>query len=280
MKAGKGWDTIINSKAYRFSFKEIFAYKDLLFLFVKRDFISIYKQTILGPVWFFIQPILTTITFSVIFGRIAGISTDGVPPLLFYLSGVILWNYFQDTLTKTSNTFVANAQVFGKVYFPRVIVPLSIVISNMLKLGVQFLLFISFMIYYSVVGSLNLQFHLLWLLPILILMMAFLGMGIGLIISSLTTKYRDLKFLVQFGVQLLMYASPIVYPLSTVEGKLKTIILANPVSSIIETFKHIFLGTGHIYWEALLYSFVFMITCLLMGVFIFNRVEKNFMDTV
>ena len=214
----KHWDLIIQPKTkwYDLRLREILRYKDLLLLFVRRDFVALYKQTILGPIWFFIQPIITTITFTIIFGNLAQISTDAVPPILFYLAGITLWNYFSETLTKTSETFTANANIFGKVYFPRMIVPLSVVVSNLLKLGVQLLLFLGVWLYFVVKSD---QVQPTWaisLLPLLILLMGFLGLGFGIIISSLTTKYRDLKFLVVFGVQLLMYATPIVYPLSIV----------------------------------------------------------------
>lgn len=276
------WDLVIQpkSKWYDLQLREILRYKDLLFLFVRRDFVSLYKQTILGPLWFFIQPIITSITFTVIFGNLAKISTDGLPQILFYMCGVTLWTYFSDTLTKTSDTFTSNAHIFGKVYFPRMIVPLSVVVSNLIKLGVQFILFILVWLYYLMSGdSLNPNSALL-LVPFLIVLMGFLGLSFGIIISSLTTKYRDLKFLVVFGVQLLMYASPIVYPLSIVPDKYRWIILANPVTSIIETFKYAFLGVGEFNWIHLAYSFVFTLMLFILGLIIFHRVEKSFMDTV
>jgi lipopolysaccharide transport system permease protein len=278
----KDWDLIIKpqSKWYEIRISEIFKFKDLMFLFVKRDFIALYKQTILGPIWFFIQPIITSITFTVIFGNLAKISTDGVPQILFYLCGITLWNYFSDTLTKTADTFTANANIFGKVYFPRMIVPLSVVLSNLLKFGVQFLLFIIFWCYYFLKGENVTPNYYILLTPFLILLMGIMGLSFGIIITSLTTKYRDLKFLIVFGVQLLMYASPIVYPLSMVPDKYKWIILANPTTSIIETFKFAFLGTGVFDWMHLVYSTVFTIILFLMGLFIFNKVEKSFMDTV
>lgn len=276
------WDLIIKpkSKWYDLHLKEMIHYKDLLFLFVRRDFVSVYKQTILGPLWFFIQPVFTAITFSVIFGNLAHVSTDGLPQVLFYLCGITLWNYFSDTLIKTSETFSANANIFGKVYFPRMIVPLSIVVSNLIKLGVQFLIFLIVWIYYLVAGSAISPNRYLLLIPFLILLIGLLGLGFGIIISSLTTKYRDLKFLVSFGVQLLMYASPIVYPLSIVPEKYKWFILANPVTSIIETFKYAFLGVGEFQWFYLLYTTIFTMVLFLIGLIIFYRVEKSFMDTV
>ena len=276
------WDLTINphSKWYDLRIKEIFKYKDLLFLFVKRDFVSIYKQTILGPLWFFLQPIITAITFTVIFGNLAKISTDGLPQILFYMCGITLWNYFADTLTKTSDTFSSNANIFGKVYFPRMIVPLSVVVSNLIKLGIQFLLFLGIWIYYLIQSDLIHPNKMLVLIPFLIILIGFMALSFGIIISSLTTKYRDLKFLVTFGIQLMMYASPIVYPLSIVPEKYKWIIVANPVTSIIETFKYAFLGVGEFSWLYLVYSTLFTIILFMIGLVIFHRVEKSFMDTV
>ncbi len=277
------WDLIIEpkNKWYQLDIAALWKYKDLLMLLVRRDFVAVYKQTILGPVWFFIQPIITTITFTIIFSNIANISTNDVPPLLFYLSGITLWTYFADCLNKTSNTFVANAAVFGKVYFPRLIVPLSVLVSNLIKLAIQLCLFIACWIYYLLESNtLSPNYSYLVLFPFLILIMAGLGLGFGILISSLTTKYRDFTFLVGFGVQLLMYASPIVYPLSIVPDKYKWIVLANPVSSVIETFKYIFLGEGLFNWFYLGYSFVFMVVIIIIGMLSFSRVEKSFMDTV
>jgi len=276
------WDLTIkpHSKWYHLRIKEIFKYKDLLFLFVKRDFVSIYKQTILGPLWFFLQPIITAITFTVIFGNLAKISTDGLPQILFYMCGITLWNYFADTLTKTADTFSSNANIFGKVYFPRMIVPLSVVISNLIKLAIQFLLFLGIWIYYLVQSDLIHPNKMLALIPFLIILIGFMALSFGIIISSLTTKYRDLKFLVTFGIQLMMYASPIVYPLSIVPEKYKWIIIANPVTSIIETFKYAFLGVGEFSWFYLGYSTLFTIVLFMIGLVIFHRVEKSFMDTV
>ena len=276
------WDLTINphSKWYDLRIKEIFKYKDLLFLFVKRDFVSIYKQTILGPLWFFLQPIITAITFTVIFGNLAKISTDGLPQILFYMCGITLWNYFADTLTKTSDTFSSNANIFGKVYFPRMIVPLSVVVSNLIKLAIQFLLFLGIWIYYLIQSDLIHPNKMLVLIPFLIILIGFMALSFGIIISSLTTKYRDLKFLVTFGIQLMMYASPIVYPLSIVPEKYKWIIVANPVTSIIETFKYAFLGVGEFSWLYLVYSTLFTIILFMIGLVIFHRVEKSFMDTV
>lgn len=278
----ENWDLIIKpkSKWYDLRIKEILKFKDLLFLFVKRDFVALYKQTILGPLWFFIQPIITSLTFTIIFGNLAKISTDEMPQILFYLSGITLWNYFSDTLTKTADTFTANANIFGKVFFPRMIVPLSVVVSNLIKFGVQMILFLSFWIYYFVTRD---DIHPNWaitLVPILILLMGVLGLALGIIITSLTTKYRDLKFLVVFGVQLLMYGSPIVYPLSIVPEKYKWIILSNPTTGIIETFKYAFLGAGEFRIEYLLYSGIVTFILLMVGLLTFNKVERSFMDTV
>lgn len=282
MQEQEHWDLTIkpHSKWYDLRIKEIFKYKDLLFLFVKRDFVSIYKQTILGPLWFFLQPIITAITFTVIFGNLAKISTDGLPQILFYMCGITLWNYFADTLTKTADTFSSNANIFGKVYFPRMIVPLSVVVSNLIKLGIQFLLFLGIWIYYLVQSDLIHPNEMLALIPFLIILIGFMALSFGIIISSLTTKYRDLKFLVTFGIQLMMYASPIVYPLSIVPEKYKWIIVANPVTSIIETFKYAFLGVGEFSWLYLGYSTLFTIVLFIIGLVIFHRVEKSFMDTV
>jgi lipopolysaccharide transport system permease protein len=279
------WDLVIKprSKWYQLDLAAVWQYRDLLMLLVRRDFVSVYKQTILGPVWFFIQPILTTITLTII-GSLAGIPTGGIPRILFYLAGITLWNYFADCLTKTSNTFVANAGVFGKVYFPRLVVPVSVLISNLIKLAVQFLLFFLVWVYYMAsTNKIHPQWSALWVFPFLIIMVAGLGLGFGIFVSSITTKYRDFTFLVGFGVQLLMYASPIVYPIQLVQEKFSkytTLFLLNPVSSIIEAFKYIFLGTGYFNLSALLYSFCFMVIMLLISVSLFKKVEKTFMDTV
>ncbi|MDZ4713427.1 MAG: ABC transporter permease [bacterium] len=265
---------------FNFHLKDIWRYRDLLFMFVRRDFVAVYKQTILGPFWFFLQPILTTITFTIVFGNIAKIPTDGIPPILFYMSGIVCWSYFSDCLTRTSSTFVANANIFGKVYFPRLITPLSNIISLLMKFSIQMLLLVCFLIYYKLNGSgVNPNITIL-LTPFLILLMAGLGLGFGIIVSSLTTKYRDLTFLVGFGVQLLMYATPVIYPLSALPDKYKWIVLANPMTSIIDTFRYAFLGAGTFSPENLIYSTVFMVITLAIGIVIFNRVEKTFMDTV
>lgn len=278
----QNWDIVIKSdKKWGFlSVKQIVRYKDLLFLFVKRDLTSVYKQTILGPLWFVLQPVLTAFMYLFVFGAIAGLSTDGMPQFLFYLSGITLWNYFAECLTKTSDTFAANVQLFGKVYFPRIVVPLSVTVSSLVKFCVSFLLFIIVLVVYMAKGE-DLQPN-VWLLmvPVLVLITAGLGLGFGLLISSMTARYRDLKFLVQFGVQLMMFFSPVIYPLSTVQGKWQTVLLLNPMTSVIEAFKYAFTGHGMLLLPYLLYSFAFMVVVLLTGGMSFSRVEKNFMDTV
>lgn len=283
MSQQEEWDLIIKpqNKWYQIDLASIWKYRDLLLLLVRRDFVSIYKQTVLGPVWFFLQPIITAITFSFIFGRLANISTDGKPALVFYMAGITLWSYFSDCLTKTSNTFVNNAGVFGKVYFPRLVVPLSILISNLIKLAIQFLIFITIWFYYlNTTDALSPNWNYLWVLPLLIIMMAGLGFGAGILISSLTTKYRDLTFLVGFGVQLLMYASSVVLPISIMSEKIKFLMLLNPITSIIEAFKFIFLGSGYFSFLWLGYGFGFMCVLIFFAVIIFNKVERSFMDTV
>jgi lipopolysaccharide transport system permease protein len=278
------WDMVIEPKSSVFSLnlKEVWHHGYLLRMFVRRDLVSVYKQTILGPLWFFIQPLLTTLTFTVIFGNIAQISTDGLPQILFYMSGITIWNYFSESLTNTSNTFTTNASIFGKVYFPRLVMPLSKIISGLLKFGIQFLLFIIILFYFLNKGA---DIHpdlpgILIITPIVVAIMAGLGLGLGLILSSLTTKYRDLVFLITFGVQLLMYATPVIYPLSTMGEKFRWLIEANPMSWLVEAFRKVYLGAGVLSWPGLLYSFVCMLVILMTGIFIFNRVEKTFMDTV
>ncbi|WP_423149694.1 ABC transporter permease [Rubrolithibacter danxiaensis] len=260
--------------------KDTWEYRDLLMLLVRRDFVSFYKQTILGPLWFFIQPFFTTVIFTFIFGNLAGISTDGLPKPLFYLAGITAWNYFADCLTKTSTVFKDNANIFGKVYFPRLIMPLSIVISNLVRFGVQLALFFAVMLYYGFNGAQFTPNALIILFPVLIILMAALGLGTGMIISAMTTKYRDLAFLVTFGVQLLMYATTVIYPLSAAPEQYKWIIELNPMTAIIETFRHGFLGEGSFSWRSLAYSTLITIILLLAGIVIFNKVEKNFVDTV
>jgi lipopolysaccharide transport system permease protein len=364
----QNWDTTIQPRKalLNTNFKGIWKYRDLLLLFVRRDFVANYKQTILGPLWFFIQPVLTTLMFTVVFNKVAGLSTDEVPPILFYMAGVTMWAYFADSVNKTSNTFTINQGIFGKVYFPRIIVPLSVIITNLLKFGIQLLLFLGVWIYYLFTNdSVEPNWSIAYL-PLLLVIMALLGLGIGMIISSLTNKYRDLLFLVGFGVQLAMYATPVVYPLSITEptteinhevkvdkvesesriseggiqtskyeitfktsegaevtlGEVMTLeldtsarkvvlagneqlceanltivqpertlpeddinwartaLLANPMTSVIETFKHSFIGSGEVPFWGLMYSLIFSIVVFFIGILIFNRVEKSFIDTV
>jgi len=278
----ENWDMIIEPQRGLFELRlgELWHYKDLVLLFVRRDFVSAYKQTILGPLWYLIQPVLTTLMFTVIFGQIASLPTDGLPQFLFYMSGTVIWAYFADCLNKTSNTFVQNYNLFGKVYFPRLVVPLSILISNLITFLIQLALFVAFVLFFMLSGSSIRPNAWIFFLPVLMLMMAGLGMGFGIIISSLTTKYRDLRFLVTFGVQLLMYATPVIYPVSSIPERFRPLILANPVTPIVETFRYAFLGAGTLDLGHLIYSFVFMLVVVALGVVIFNRVEQTFMDTV
>lgn len=280
------WTEEISANHSLFDFKlgEVWKYRDLLVLMIRRNFVANYKQTVLGPLWFFINPIFTSLMFNVVFGNIAGISTDGIPGILFYLSGLTLWNYFQDCLTGTSYVFRDNASIFGKVYFPRLVMPLSIIIGNLLRFGIQFLLFIIFLIYFLIKGvQININGYAL-LLPFLLILMAGLSLGFGLIICSMTTKYRDLSYLLSFGVSLLMYATPIIYPISIIYKKLPEkfhfLAMINPISPIIEAFKHGFLGEGILSWGGLLYSTIFTFFSIFIGIIIFNKVERSFMDTV
>ena len=262
---------------------EVWAYRDLLLLLVRRDFVSFYKQTILGPLWFFIQPLFTTIIFTFIFGNLARISTDSLPKPLFYMAGITCWNYFSECLNKTSTVFRDNAGIFGKVYFPRLIVPLSIVVSNLIRFGVQMTLFILLLIYYYLIGANFSPTPIIFLFPLVVILMALLGLGAGMIISALTTKYRDLAFLVGFGVQLLMYATTVIYPLSTALEKYPKsawIIECNPMTPIIETFRYGFLGEGSFSWLNIGYVSLVTIVILISGIVIFNKVERNFVDTV
>ncbi len=263
------------------NFKELWRYKDLLFLLVRRDFVSVYKQTILGPVWFFIQPLLTTATFTFVFSKMANIPTDGIPPPLFYLIGVTFWSYFSTCLTSTSGTFVNNAAVFGKVYFPRLIMPLSVVISSLFKLSIQFILLVIGWLYY-LTTDVSIEPNLtLLLMPLYIALMAGLGLGFGIILSSVTTKYKDFTFLVGFGVQLLMYATPIIYPLSIIKNaSIKMLVSLNPMTGLIEAIKFGLTGRGVFDMGLLLYSFAFTIVILFLGIIVFNKVEKSFIDTV
>ena len=277
------YTTIIKpqSKLFEIDFKEIWRYRDLLVMFIKRDIVTQYKQTILGPTWYFIQPALTTIMYMVVFGGIAGISTDGLPQPLFYLAGIVLWQYFSECLNKTSATFTQNQHIFGKVYFPRLISPLSNVLSNLVRMSIQFLLFLIVYVYYVAVGVDVMPNAYALLLPLLIVTLAGLSLGFGIIISSMTTKYRDLTILFTFIVQLWMYATPVIYPLSTITNeKIRILMGINPLTSIFEAFKYGLLGVGQFSWGGLGYSFGFMVVLLLVGVVVFNKVQRSFMDTV
>lgn len=282
VKDGKRWDVIIgpNRRLFDLQLRELWKYRDLVMLFVRRDFVAAYKQTILGPIWYLIQPLLTTITFTVIFGQIASLPTDGLPQFLFYMSGNVLWSYFAACLTKTSNTFVSNSHLFGKVYFPRLAVPISILISNLITFVMQFVFFLAFVGYFALRGS-EIQPN-LWILafPLLIVIMAGHGLGFGILISAMTTKYRDLRFLVSFGVSLLMYATPVIIPASSVPERFQSLIRFNPITPLIEIFRYGFLGAGSVEPWGLVYSFVFMLVIVAIGSLVFNRVEANFMDTV
>ncbi|MEY4860351.1 MAG: hypothetical protein RL059_50 [Bacteroidota bacterium] len=285
LEANSEWDLVIEpqNSLFELHLKDVWRYRDLLWLLVKRDFVSFYKQTILGPLWFFIQPLFTTIIFTFIFGNLAGLSTDGLPQPLFYMAGITAWNYFADCLTKTSTVFRDNANIFGKVYFPRLIMPLSIVVSNLVRFGVQMLLFFAMMVYYFVLNESGMVFQMnvyVSLFPVLVLLMALLGLGLGLIITALTTKYRDLAFLITFGVQLMMYATTVIYPLSAAPAKYKWLIELNPMTGIIEAFRYGFLGEGVLKMSTLGYSVLITVVSLIIGVVIFNKTEKTFVDTV
>ena len=276
------WDLEIKAQNNLWSLKlgDVWRYRDLLLLMVRRDFVSFYKQTVLGPLWFFIQPIFTTITFTVIFGRLAGISTDGLPQPLFYMVGITMWNYFSESLNKTSTVFRDNAGIFGKVYFPRLIIPLSIIVSNLVKFGVQLLLLSVLMVYYSFQDHTFSPSLYILLFPILVLLMAAQGLGLGMIITAMTNKYRDLAFLLGFGVQLLMYGTPVIYPLSSIEEPYRTYLSLNPMAEVIEIARLGLLGQGYFTWNA--FSYTIGVTCLILeaGILVFNKVEKTFIDTV
>jgi lipopolysaccharide transport system permease protein len=276
------WDSEITTKNKFFDLKlnEVFKYRDLIILLVRRDIVAYYTQTILGPIWFFIQPIFTTIIYTLIFGGLASISTDGLPKPLFYLVGIISWNYFASCFTKTSTTFKDNAVIFGKVYFPRLIVPLSIVLSNLFRFGIQILLLVILMIYYSFNGvELSIDMKIL-ILPFLILLMALQGLGLGMIVTSITTKYNDLSHLVIFGIQLMMYATPVIYPLSSLSGNLYWIVALNPLTYIIEAIKYIIFGVGTFNAQTLLYSIIISFSLFYIGMLVFNKAEKTFIDTI
>lgn len=276
------WTEEIRSEHSLFTINlvEVWRYRDLLLMLLKRDFITFYKQTILGPLWFIIQPLLTTLIYIVLFVQVAKIDVGGVPTLAFYLSGVTIWNYFSDSLIKTSNVFQGNASIFGKVYFPRLIMPLSVVISSLMKFAIQFLLFVGVVLYYTYVTH-EIQPN-IWVLmtPVLLLMMACFALGVGMIFSSMTTKYKDLSFLLAFGVQLYMYATPVVYPITAMPEKYRWIVTSNPLTGIFECFRYGYLGKGNFDPQSLFFSAGFISIILVIGTLIFNKVEKSFMDTI
>jgi lipopolysaccharide transport system permease protein len=276
------WDLILRPKRawWDLRLKQIWRYRDLIMLFVRRDFVAYYKQTILGPFWYLIQPLMTTLIFTVIFGQVASLPTDGLPQFLFYLAGTVIWSYFSSCLTLTSDTFIANQGIFGKVYFPRLVVPISILISKLISFSIQFLLFLIFVAYFLLQGAnIRITAHAL-LLPVLLFLMAGLSLGFGIIVSSLTTKYRDLRFLINFGVQLWMYVTPVIFPVSEFPERWRWITLINPVTPIVETFRYAFLGAGSFSWLMLGYSFSAMLIVFFIGMVLFNHVEQTFMDTV
>jgi lipopolysaccharide transport system permease protein len=275
------WTEVIQSKKsiFKLNFNEIWNYRDLIWIFVRRDIVSVYKQTVLGPLWFFLGPIFTVYTFVFVFNQIAQIPTDNIPAPLFYLAGTTLWNYFQACITGTSSTFTSNASIFGKVYFPRLVSPISLVLSNLLKFGIQLLMFFCFWTYYFAKGAIHPNSH-MFLLPLLVLLMGGMALGLGIIISSLTTKYRDLSYFIGFGITLLMYATPVIYPVSAIPEMYKPFVIYNPIAPIIETFRYAFTGAGYFSWSGLIFSSIFTIVVLLLGTVLFNKIERTFMDTV
>lgn len=280
-KTVENWTSIIKPKTrwFEFNLREIWEYRDLIFIFVKRDIISTYKQTILGPLWLFLAPLFTVVIYTFVFSTVARISTDNIPAPLFYLAGTTCWNYFQACFMGTSTTFIANASMFGKVYFPRLISPISLIVSNLLKFGIQLILFLCFYGYYYYKGEVSGSMYIL-LIPYLIILMGGIALGMGIIISALTTKYRDLSYFISFGITLLMYATPVIYPVSVIPEFYKPFVLYNPIAPIIETFRFAFTGSGSFSWFLLGYSSVFMMIILFVGIIIFNKVEKTFMDTI
>ena len=282
IKQVDNWDLIItpNRGYFEFHFNEIWNFRDLLLIFIRRDIITQYKQTILGPLWIVIPPILTTLVFTIFFGNIAGIPTDGIPSVLFYMAGIINWNFFSTALTSTSNTLAGNVGIFGKAYFPRIIVPLSTIASSFLRYFIQFGIFLFILTYFSFFKSANfaIQYQLLWVLPMLIFIMAIMGLGFGLLFSASTAKYKDLRFLIGFGVRLMMYASTVIFPLSIIPEKYKWIILGNPMSAIIESFRYVFFGMGVLDFKYLGYSFLIALSIFFLGYIIFNKVEQKFID--
>jgi len=275
------WTEIIksNNNLLSIDLKEIWLYRDLLLLLVKRDFVIYFKQTILGPIWFFTNPILTTALFTLVFGNIAGLSTDGVPRTIFYLSGIIIWNYFSSSFNNTSNVFITNSNLMGKVYFPRLIMPLSVVLSNLMQFAIQFLLFLAFVVYYTFSGQISPNIYIL-LTPFLALLMVFFAFGLGMIFSSMTTKYKDLIMILPFGIQMFMYATPVIYPLSAISSKYKFLLELNPLSAIIESFRYAFFGMGELNINMLMYSTTIIGIVLILGTIIFNHIQKSFVDTI
>lgn len=282
LREQENWSMVLKPKKslFEINLAELWQYRDLITMFVKRDFVAKFKQTILGPLWFIIQPLLTTLMFVVVFGNIAGIPTDGIPQVLFYMTGIVGWNYFSTCLNDTSQTFIKNASIFGKVYFPRLAMPISIVISNLVSFVIQFVFLLLFLAYFILKGTDVMPGIEVLLIPFLVLLIAGLGLGFGIIISSLTTKYRDLVHLITFGVTLWMYATPIIYPMSGIPEKYRAWVMANPMTPIVETFKTALLGVGEVNYLSLLYSFAFTVVLLAVGILIFNKVERTFMDTV
>ena len=271
------------NKFFTLNLKEVWQYRDLLMLFVKRDVVTVYKQTVLGPLWYLIQPLFTSVTFTIIFNTIAGIDTGTIPPFLFNLAGIMVWNYFTACLSGTSDTFKANASIFGKVYFPRIITPLSVVISNLIKFGIQFFIFVAFYLFFYIQGApLSLNVYVLFF-PFLILLMGILGLGLGMLISSMVTKYRDLSYLISFGVQLLMYLSAVMYPMALIREKMPDyawLVQYNPLAYIIETTRYILLGVGTISVWGLVYTVCITVVVFFVGLLVFNKTEKSFIDTV
>ena len=279
----ENWDVIIHpdKKWFELNLNEIFRYRDLLILFVKRDIVSFYKQTVLGPIWYFVQPIFTTIIYTFVFGNLAEISTSGIPKPLFYLAGITAWNYFSDCLLKTSTTFKDNASIFGKVYFPRIISPLSVVISNLLKFGVQMILFVLLFSYYKFFEESNLEFSVaFFLFPVFVLLMGMQGLGLGMLVTAMTIKYRDLAYLLTFGIQLMVYTTTVIYPLSSLSGRSYLFVSLNPVTYIIEGIRYSLLGTGILTTNSFIYSLLVTFIIFALGLFTFNKVEKSFVDTI
>lgn len=275
------WDLIIkgNTSLFDINLRDVWNYRDLLVLFVKRDFVTVYKQTILGPLWFFIQPLLTTITFTLIFGTVAQLSTDGAPKIIFYMAGITLWGYFSGCLTAVAAVFNSNASIFGKVYFPRLIMPLTVVISNLMKFGIQFLLFIGFVFYFTAKGDIHPNFYIL-LLPVVIVLMALIALGVGLILTAMTTKYKDLNQLIAFAIQLFMYMTPVIYPSSSIPENYQWLVNFNPLVGLFDYMRFAFLGIGQFSISALIYPVIFSIVIMSIGVLVFNKTQKTFIDTV